>query len=528
MKIDAIQIFKPVFTSVKKTEQNQAVSRPDSFEKSEFNFDNECKILYSKLEKSMGIVTPQDIIKQANRVSKKTGIPLDDVYDTMGLLSQYSSYKSLGIIEDELKKRDIQAINNLGLYYKENNCGTPLCLTNVLQYISLKNFGFKSDYNCKESDKKALFIDNNLIDIALKDDEFYKGRNNELFYIENFENGYNFLNQNMSFEDFTIDIIEKAKTLKTYTGKDFKYNIRYALNGRVMENIDAVSVGGGHINVIKQKNIPTPEKIADNLNPIMPDYETFHEILNKISIEYFNSKLYGEKYVINSMNTMFDAVTPKKLSENLQVMHEKIVKYLKEHNRDFDKVYYVVPNKNKSFALINYQYKQVNDIDKMQNYIMSRNSITSDGLDLKNMPDGSTLIILDDYLLSGQSMRNEHFPYENMALSDNTCEKKNINVIFAPLFSSKQGLYEFNEFIKNSGRGGKDCIITAKVLPESKPDDNNMTCLIRSHKFLTSSVMPYMGPDSNAEEFIPLYEKFLYSPYAQKEALSEFGFFPFV
>lgn len=87
MKIDAIQIFKPVFTSVKKTEQNQAVSRPDSFEKSEFNFDNECKILYSKLEKSMGIVTPQDIIKQANRVSKKTGIPLDDVYDTMGLLS---------------------------------------------------------------------------------------------------------------------------------------------------------------------------------------------------------------------------------------------------------------------------------------------------------------------------------------------------------------------------------------------------------------------------------------------------------
>ena len=260
MRVSIIQACKPIFTSAKRTERNQPVTRPDSFEKSEFNFDNECKILYSKLEKSMGVVTPQDIIKQANRVSKKTGVPLDDVYDTMGILSQYSSYKSLGVIEDELKKRDIKAINSLGLYYKKNNCGTPLCLTNVLQYISLKNFGFKSDYNCKESDKKALFIDNNLIDIALNDDEFYTGRNNELFYIENFENGYNFLNQDMSFEDFTIDFIEKVKTLKNYTGKDFKYNVRYALNGRVMENIDAVS-GKGHIHVIKQKILQHLKKL---------------------------------------------------------------------------------------------------------------------------------------------------------------------------------------------------------------------------------------------------------------------------
>ena len=524
MRVGIIQTYKPVFLS-KRAEHIHSVSKPDCFEKSEFNFDDECKILYSKLEKSMGIVTPQDIIKQANRVSKKTGVPLDDVYDTMGLLSQYSSYKSLGVIEDELKKRDIKAINNLGLYYKENNCGTPLCLTNVLQYISLKNFGFKSDYNCKESDKKALFIDNNLIDIALGDDEFYSGRNNELFYIENFENGYNFLNQNMSFEDFTIDIIEKAKTLKSYTGKDFKYNVRYALNGRVMENIDAVS-RGGHIHVIKQKNIATPEKIADNLNPIMPDYEVFKNTLDDISKKHLLSKTDGEKYVINSMNLMFDVVTPQQLSKDLQVMQEKIVKYLKDHHRDFDKVYYVVPNKNKSFALINYQYKQANNIDKMQNYILSRNSISPEGLDLKNMPDGSTLVILDDYLLSGQSMKREQFPYETMAVYDNSCEKKNINVIFAPLVSTKRGLFEFNEFINNSGRGGKDCIITAKVLPECNLDDSNMP-FIHSSEFLTSSVMPYMGPDTNAEEFVPLYEKFLYSPYAQKETLSEFGFLPF-
>lgn len=255
----------------------------------------------------------------------------------------------------------------------------------------------------------------------------------------------------------------------------------------------------------------------------MPDYEVFKNTLDDISKKHLLSKTDGEKYVINSMNLMFDAVTPKRLSKDLQVLHEKIVKYLKNHDRDFDKVYYVVPNKNKSFALINYQYQNANEIIDMPNYFMSRNSNGPHGLDIKALPEDATLIVMDDYMLSGQSMMREQFPYETLIFTDKLFKNKNISVVFAPIFATKNGLKEFQEFIDKTRRKGKDCIITAKVFPKIKTN-NSISNNLRTHKYSTSTVMPYMGPDSNLEEFISLYEKFLYSSDAQKQPLSDFGF----
>lgn len=515
MKISAIQ--SPIFTPLKKLNNISFVSRPDSFEKSEFDFDKELEAYYSKLQKNMGVVTPRDIVLQANRISQRTHIKINDVYKTMGVLSQYSSYKSFSVIQKELRKHYISSVNNLDKYYYKNNLKLPVCLTNILHYLSLKNFNF---YN--HSDNNALFVDGNLIEIALNDPEFYKDPYSKLFYIENFENGYNFLNQSKSFEDYTVDIIEKAKNLRKYTGKDYDYNLHYVLNGYVMENINAVS-NGGQVNVIKTENICTPEKIADNLNPIMPDYGTFKEILNSVAFKDTLSTLNGEKYVIDSMNNNLEVVTPKRLSKYLQEMHSKITKYLKDNNKDLDKVYYVIPNKDKSFALINYQYQNANEIIDMPNYFMSRNSNGPHGLDIKALPEDATLIVMDDYMLSGQSMLREQFPYETLIFTDKLFKNKNISVVFAPIFATKNGIKEFQEFIDKTGRKGKDCIITAKVFPKIKTN-NLISNDLRTHKYSTSTVMPYMGPDSNLEEFISLYEKFLYSSDAQKQPLSDFGF----
>ena len=43
------------------------------------------------------------------------------------------------------------------------------------------------------------------------------------------------------------------------------------------------------------------------------------------------------------------------------------------------------------------------------------------------------------------------------------------------------------------------------------------------NRFQTSTVLPYMGPDTNAEEFIPMYEQFLYNPNAQKPVSENIG-----
>ena len=77
--------------------------------------------------------------------------------------------------------------------------------------------------------------------------------------------------------------------------------------------------------------------------------------------------------------------------------------------------------------------------------------------------------------------------------------------------------------IKNiANRSGKDVILTSKLLPYYKENyvyDN----FRRYNRFQTSSVLPYMGPDTNAEEFTPLYEKFLCTSHAQKICLDNIG-----
>ena len=101
-------------------------------------------------------------------------------------------------------------------------------------------------------------------------------------------------------------------------------------------------------------------------------------------------------------------------------------------------------------------------------------------------------------------------------------QKKNMNVIFAPIISSKAGKFEFENFIKHVGRQDKDKILSAKDMPqfEEKVIYNRER---KYNRFQTSTVLPYMWPDTNAEEFIPMYEQFLYNPNAQKPVSGNIG-----
>lgn len=519
MRLNSISIYRPSFTSIERSKRTPMTSRPDCFVKSEFDYDKETKIMYDKLQKSMGIVTPKDIVISANKIFRKTGVPLDDVYKTMGLLSQYSSYKSLSGINKELKKDGVQVVNDLSKYYGDES-EIPVYLTNILDYLLTKNYNYKSNYGNIAQDKKALFVDSKLIETVQIDKCFYKGKKTDYYYIENFENGYNFLNQSKSFEDYTTEIIEKAKRLKSYTHKSFNYNVKFLLNGYVYSNTDALSVLD-NIHIISKENICTPEKIADNLNPIIPSYKTFKKTLDNIAKTHAVSQIDGEKYVIESLSSMFEPITPKQLSNYLQELHTKIEKYLKSRNRDLNKVYYIVPSRNKSFALINYQYKNANKIDDLQTFVMTRNSIFDGGLKVDTFNKGTTFVVIDDYLLSGLSMLNEQFPYDILVERSSSFKRKDMEVIFAPVFATENGLKRIDKYMKMTHRDDKDCIIPARILPQVVVDDSKMP-VVRSNTYLTSSVMPYMGPDSNAEEFVPLYQCFLCSPKAQKEPQDSF------
>ena len=104
----------------------------------------------------------------------------------------------------KLIRNYISLISNSLPYYEYKKSDNSPCLTNVMHYISLRNFNFAKDSSSFEFSKKALFLDSDLINIiknmSEKDkSEFYKiclkNDKTKVIYLKNFENGYNILNQ---------------------------------------------------------------------------------------------------------------------------------------------------------------------------------------------------------------------------------------------------------------------------------------------------------------------------------------------
>lgn len=515
MKISAIQTYKPVFTSIRRAENNQPVSCPDSFIKSEFDFNNEADIYYSKLQKNMGIITPQNIVNQANRISRKTGVKLDDVYKTMGLLSQFSSYKSLAFIRNNL--RDVMGILPLNNIYGKDN--KSICLSSVLSYIADKNDLF---YPNGVQEKQAVVLDSNLLNFL----ENNKGFKEDLLsnpqvqfvYINNFENGYNFLNQSKSFEDFTIDILEKAKIFQKNNNKDIDYNVKYVLNGQNLKKMKELS-GGGQIKVLNMENICTPEQIADNLNPILPSNEEFKSIITKIT----GNKLNFQKEVLKYLNDNMIIITPRDYCEHLEDIHKNLLKFLEKNNKTMDDVYFLIPDVKKSFVVANYIYQNINNVKDAKTIFLPRQDEDIMKL-IKQLPENSAAVIVDDCILSGLSMKCEVFPYDEIA----PILSKDKSIIFASVATSKLGYDKLNNIACENNRNDK--IISGNLFENVNKRYGmvNFVYDIEAGKYLTTSViLPYMGPDYNCEELVPLYEQFFYSPKAQKPTITDLSMMVF-
>lgn len=497
----------------------------DRFEKSaSSSFYNGIMTFYNKLEQEMGILKPKDIEKIVSNVVKRTDIAPKTVYNAMGMLTQYSSYKSLGKIENGLHEKGYYNIESLPVKRDLFIWRNP-CLADALGYVGKRNFN-----HSYQKSNAALIVDSEMLKwldfIQIHPKKFFKDKNP--LYIENFENGYNFFNQSKSLEDFTVEKLKKAKHLQAKYGKSILHNLKYILNGNVLGRLQKQGVD---IQVLKADVIknPTAEQIAQNVNPIMPDFQTFYYSVKNIPKIGDVPKEIGEKYVLQYLNDMTCIVTPRKYGEYLKEIHSKIIDILNKKHRDISNLYCVVPNPDKSFSVTNYMYRQANNTQNIKNLFVKTSEtfgIMHPGIDV--IPNNSTIVIMDDYMISGLSMLKEQFPYDELVetfstdIRKNILQEKNINIIFAPIISTKSGKTEFEHFIQRSGRANNDKIIFAKQLPqyEEKIIFNNHR---KYNRFQTSTILPYMGPDTNTEEFVPMYEKFLYNPYAQKPVAENIG-----
>lgn len=269
--------------------------------------------------------------------------------------------------------------------------------------------------------------------------------------------------------------------------------------------------------MISHSSISTPEKIADNLNPIMPSKEEFSDILNTVA----GGNIDAQKDVIKFLNKTLTVVTPKKYAKYLKDIHKQLLNFLAEHGKTMDDVYFIIPSTSKSFMPANYMYTKANHIENPK-YVYLSDDYELKAEDVEDLPDNAVAVVVDDCVLSGLSMKEEVFPYAELSRT----LKKDKNVLFAPVISISIGKNEIENIIEKSGRDDK--FIYGKLLPDSRMKSEYLSLVydkFNNANLTTSVIFPYMGPDFNCDELHSLYAKFLYNEKAQKISAGEVNAF---
>ena len=497
----------------------------DVFIKSKDNFNIEKNIenLYSKLIEQVQIYQPADIVNKAVKISKISGKSLEDAFVTLDILTKFSTLKSLKNIENIFKENNINSFSNLKQLYEPGITKVPPNLNQVLSYLFIRNI---SDFHAETSDTKsqcAVLLDSVLLGVIEKlsdekKDKFYNyvsKKNIQFIYLKDFEFSYNFLMQHLDLEKLSISIL---KNTKASNQEELKEQIHNILNQENLEKIEELKLPTKILDCKSIFSKNNPLNIAENLNPIIHNKNEFKETILKVILNFDKSEqLVGGKYIVDFLEKMFFPVTFKKQNEMLIQLNEKIDKFMKDEKRDPEKVYYLIPNEFKSFILPNYLLQQIKKT-KNNSYIYPNHSIwDTKTFKLNKLPDESTVVILDDCSVTGLSLAKECFDYKNSAYFT---LPQNLSIIFAPIFSTECGMQNITDSIKRYGRAYNDKFFTAQIIPTWKKQDpildEKFLNLERSYQYLTSIVFPYMGPDTNCEQLVPLYEKFLYSPDAQK------------
>ncbi len=511
-KTHGILGIRPVTLPERENKINRALFQrsQDIFTRSretELSLEQSIESSYKKIETQLGIVNGKDVLMMAERLSRKLpSIPKEDILYTMGVLSQYSSYKSWEFFENKFDEIGVSGIYMNPIVEKNVTKGVPVCLTDVISYLSDKNC---SKFLPKpERVNNAIILDSKLLSLMEKNPKMV----NDLaqsdiipIYIENFESGYNFLNQGESFEDFTFNV------LKNCNEGDVKSELSSLLND---ENLSRIEKLGIKPIIIKNDINNHPVDIAENLNPPMISIEEFSAELEKHTGDNIEKK-------VDILNTVGVFVSPRQYCENMKILHQKINKILQ--NNDIENVYYTIPDLGKSFSIANYIYQNINNVsdDKFINHDFKIKKSQIDE-EMASFPEKFAVVVLDDVSATGSSLLNGPFYYVSTPkIKENS--NKNMKIIITPMYSTYMAKREFDAvFEKNKPENMSDDFIMVKILPEYTRDmgkhlTDNPLAFYMGNDCLTSIVFPYMGPDTNDPRFFGIYEKLLYNPDSQKK-----------
>lgn len=483
------------------------------------------KYLEYKIAKKSDFKTEEDIKHSVEKIATETNTDKQLVTAVMARLAQFSSYSQLNELSAKLKYFDI---------------GSPkifpkLCLNNVLEYVGIK----KNQMNFYRGYKNSIFIDEEVLSYLeqLKSEkpalikEIRRDNKKEFTDIVlidgwNFhQNGkivsYSMFGQEKSLEEVTKDVINKIK--------EENLSVDEALNGDCIKRLHNIFGDDINLKILSNQRCKhaNEKTIADFLNPNMPNRAEIYSIINSVVDTKVTSKFkdidnptLAEKKKENNARTKLASYLDNELycysSGSLnQMLKEKyisLVKKVEELGKDMNDVLYYIPQKNKSYDLITYQYLKANNIS-FKNIICESEIYKKDNLKDK------IIVILDDFSGTGQSLTTSGFDYPKFL---HEVAYYPYSLIFSPILASETAEENVEKEIRYRKRTNKDFFICEHIIPESKITNKK---ILNNFEYIDNALIfdgfgyynnascvsfPYSSPDNNSG-FGSLFARFFLS-----------------
>lgn len=519
------------------------------------------RALYDTIVNDLGKIDSKTIEKI---VSRYKDVPENVIYSLMNRLTTYSNITSIVKLRDELNNlnigdfyrfdKDYMTTTKRYRYKKMSSNAqdypvetvsklkfTPelskyssvvskklkfahsklLNLNFVLSYFFTGYDHFSAKCPLNASNNEALILDERILsyleELSINEPEKLKNlketKNLKFIYLKNLENTYNIFEQHQDFEELLQKNIKKYKNIQKYYPQITSEEIfDLIFDRKSLKRAEKLGLKPIIVNINNSKN-PSSITIAKNMSPIIPDFEAFDILLDN-SMDLITYNPINQNKLLDVLNERFVVYSPKTIAKKLQQLKVKIENSVKESGKDTSKIFYLIPKTQKSFALINYMYQKINDIPQ-ERYLYWDNSdygafdprIDYAYEELENsLPNDSTVVVLDDIIVSGDSILSSQFKY----ISNR--ERNSFDFIFGALYSTNRATH-----LLDVKKADKECLINndriISVDTQNLTFDNGILTKIDLLTKNTHIILPYNAPDNNCQHFRNLIQLF----YPEKE-----------
>lgn len=420
------------------------------------------------------------------------------VIEIMKSATQFGNIDSLNSINEFVQNQREEGYE----FYSFDN--QALGIDKIINYLTKKKaftnkpIDFVSKQEFLQKEKGALLLDANLISYLKSEPELLKhieDNDFRLVYPQGWESGVT------AFSLSSLrNLKEKAEKLsclafaQIQSGDSKEQAVENVLDYDMKNQLEEI---GLHDKLLVVKN----EKALEgeiNSNSIANNLAS--KKMTELELEEALPTPYGTKQAIDILQNDAKIVSMRDLGCVAEKMHEKILKEAEEQGFSEKDICYWLPYKNKSYAMIAYQYQKINDISPDQ-FFVGKDS-------LPKTKEQKMVVVLDDYSGSGQSIREVSLDFTNMQKKNNTCDK----LVVAPYYvTSKSAGYTRKHFEKEGqdvilipGKETESYFSTDKYLAARREAYYSYADLIgrKSYGFVDENIaFPYMSPDNNTQFF---------------------------